>query len=180
MIPLPRRRRKEQTKPWRTAYGAAVLAACGAVLIGQMFWVSKNQHRFLPFAIERIKCDECKGNGLMSTVDSEGFKRLRLCDACFGLGVHQIRRVDSHDVLCPACVGFGRVEDEEGAGWRWCRRCQGRGLIRDADAPPPYYQPAVPIFGTETSTNAEPPAVNGEEGTSNAEHPPSNPEDHAH
>ncbi len=148
-VPQPQVRRKKKEPPAhdprRTLYILGIVALCGVALIGQTYWVSKNRVRFAPFAIERIRCDECKGMGLLSQRDAEGVNRLVLCEACFGLGSRQIRRVDDFDLLCPACVGFGRVEEGEGA-WRWCRRCEGRGLVRPPGAPPPTYQPPMPRY----------------------------------
>lgn len=155
MIPAPRMRKlNERPDSRRSLYILGVVAICGLTLIGQMFWVARNQFRFSPFAIERIRCDACKGTGLISSADELGVNRLRMCEACFGLGGHQIRRVDEHDMLCPACTGFGRVEDE--GGWRWCRRCNGRGLMRHEGTPPPTYQPPVPRFGSASTSTNEP------------------------
>ena len=176
MIKLPKARRRKppvKSDARRSIAILAIVVVGGATLFLQMYWVAKNQFRFTPFAIERIRCEECSGVGMVSREDAEGVKRLHLCEACFGIGNHAIRRVDEHDVLCPACVGFGRVEREEG-GWRWCARCDGRGLVRRDSAPPPIYQPPMPIYGSKPPTNAEPPDVNGGEETLNIEPPTSN------
>ncbi len=175
MIPAPRTRRlKENPDSRRSFYILGVVAICGLTLIGQMFWVARNQFRFSPFAIERIRCDACKGIGLVSMTDEQGIKRLRMCDACHGLGNRQIRRVDEHDLLCPACTGFGRVEDEQ--GWRWCRRCDGRGLMRHVGTPPPTYQPPAPVFGPQAPTNETPPTPDADGETWDIRHPASNTE----
>lgn len=154
MIPeTPRhkkRKMREQPDSRRSLYVLGVAALCGLALIAQFRWVSKNQFRFAPFSVERIRCDACRGLGMISEEDATGIRRLFLCEACFGLGGHPIRRVDEFDQLCPACIGFGRVED--GDAWRWCKRCAGRGLIRPPGAPRPAYQPPIPIFG---DTNVE-------------------------
>lgn len=149
MIPMPeyKSRMRERPDSRRSMVILGVVAVCGLTLIGQVFWLAKNQYRFAPFAIERIRCETCAGVGMVSRVDADGVTRLHLCPACYGLGSHQIRRVDDNDQLCPACVGFGRVE--ENGQWRWCRRCDGRGLIRRDDAPPPVYQPPIPRYGTQ-------------------------------
>lgn len=175
MIPIPeyKSRMRERPDSRRSMVILGVVAICGLTLVGQVFWVAKNQFRFAPFAIERIRCEECAGVGMISRPDSAGVKRLHLCPACFGLGSHQIRRVDEDDVLCPACVGFGRVQDAAG-GWRWCKRCGGRGLVRREDAPPPTYQPPIPRYGTQELQRAlnEAPGIDAPEHETdpNAEH----------
>ncbi|HMP75032.1 MAG TPA: hypothetical protein PKE12_01930 [Kiritimatiellia bacterium] len=172
MIKLPqlqRRKPVDQRDPRRSIYILAVVAACGATVLLQMYWVANNKFRFTPFAIERIRCELCSGVGMISRPDEAGVNRLNLCEACFGIGNHAIRRVDEADVLCPACVGFGRVETGDG-GWRWCARCDGRGLIRREGAPLPTYQPRMPVYGSKTPTNAEPPATSGQVETLNIEH----------
>lgn len=154
MIPMPRyKKMREKPDSRRSIYILGVVAICGITLVGQVFWVAKNQFRFAPFAIERIRCEECGGSGMISRPDSNGVKRLYLCEACFGIGSRQIRRVDEDDVLCPACIGFGRVEDEN--GWRWCKRCGGRGLVRRENAPPPSYQPPIPRYSTNVQISVE-------------------------
>lgn len=159
MIPESVRKRKLRPKhdARRPFYIAGVVAVCGVALIWQMFWVTKNQYRFAPFSIQSVRCEVCNGSGLISLPSEEGANRLYMCEACFGLGSHLIRRVDEYDVLCVACAGFGRIEYEY--GWDWCKRCGGRGLTRRADAPPPIYQPPNPIFG---DTNVESSAENSD------------------
>lgn len=128
MLIQPRPRRvtyvRHQAKPLHLA---AIILVGGGVLVAQMFWVTKNQYRFAPFAIDRIKCELCGGTGLVPEGDKANAP-LVLCQACFGVGVHYIRRVDENDVLCAPCEGMGRVP--EGEEWRTCRRCDGRGLVR--------------------------------------------------
>lgn len=159
MIPESSRHRKMREKPdsRKSLYLAGVVAMCGIALIGQMFWVSKNQYRFAAFSIQSVRCEVCNGSGLVSLPADDGVNRLFMCEACFGLGSHLIRRVDDNDVLCPACAGFGRVESD--GVWASCKRCGGRGLIRRAGAPPPVYQPPNPIFG---DTNVESSVENGD------------------
>lgn len=154
MLPIESKAKKKRKKepkrndPRRQLYILGIVAACGLALIGQTYWVSKNKVRFAPFAIERVRCDECKGLGLVSRPSADDSKRLVMCEACFGLGSRQIRRIDDEDSLCPACVGFGRVDSGDDGTWRWCRRCGGRGLIRPPDAPPPTYKATFPIYGS--------------------------------
>lgn len=161
MIPQSSRRRKMREKPdsRKSFYVAGVVAMCGIALIAQVFWVSKNQYRFAPFSIQSVRCEVCNGTGLISQPVQGGANQLFMCEACFGLGSHLIRRVDGSDLLCPACAGFGRLETED--GWDWCARCGGRGLIRRTGAPPPVYQPPNPIFG---DTNVEESVENGDMG----------------
>jgi hypothetical protein len=148
------RRRRARDDPRRAVYILAVVVACGITLILQVFWTAENRHKFAPFAIERVRCDVCRGLGVLSKPDEKGGRQLHMCPACFGLGARSIRRMDEHDALCPACVGFGRVEDEDGS-WRWCRRCDGRGFVRQEDAPPPMYKAPVPRY----KPAPEPPAA---------------------
>lgn len=140
--------------PRRSMYILAVVAVCGVTLIGQVFWTAQNKHKFAPFAVERIRCDHCRGLGVLSQSDEKGGRQLQMCPACFGLGSRQIRRMDEDDVLCPACGGFGRIEDDNGE-WRWCRRCDGRGLVRREGAPPPVYLAPIPRFGPAQAVEAE-------------------------
>jgi hypothetical protein len=99
-----------------------------AALVGQMFWLQGNQHLFRPFSLDRLKCERCGGVGVVRQAEDDSI--LVLCPACHGVGSHMVRRLDEEDKLCPACSGIGRIPDEEGP-WRTCRRCDGRGLIRD-------------------------------------------------
>lgn len=166
---IARRVRREAIRndPRRSMYILAVVAVCGITLILQIFWTAQNKHRFAPFAIERIICEHCRGLGVRARRNEKGIQQLLLCPACYGVGARQIRRIDEDDVLCPACVGFGRVEEEEGS-WRWCARCDGRGLIRREGAPPPVYMAPIPRFGPR-QTNAEADEVSAEDSTSSAE-----------
>ncbi len=124
---LPRRSyapRKRNSNP----YMIPIVLVGAAALIGQMFWVQGNQHLFRPFSVDRLKCEHCGGVGVVRHQGDDTV--LVLCPACYGVGTHWVRRVDEEDKLCPACVGSGRVEEDNG-DWRPCRRCEGRGLIRD-------------------------------------------------
>jgi len=127
-----RRRRAPISKGHQNAYMAVVVMIGGAVLVAQMFWVKKNQYLFMPFSLDRVKCEECGGTGMIPKDDTPN-SPLMLCPACFGVGSHQFRRVDKSDMLCPACEGMGRVPEAD--AWRTCRRCDGRGLIRAESAP---------------------------------------------
>lgn len=163
------RRPVRREDPRRWMYILAVVAVCGVTLILQIFWTAQNKHKFAPYAIERVVCDHCRGLGVLSKRDKQGVQQLHLCPACYGIGARQIRRMDEDDVLCPACGGFGRVENEDGS-WRWCPRCDGRGLIRREGAAPPIYMAPIPRFGPqqEDSTNKE---SDIEQATSNSETP---------
>jgi len=133
MLPYQRRiRPRVRVRNSQNAYIMAVMLVGGLVLVAQMFWVKKNEYRFMPFAIDRVKCEECGGTGLISP-EGPANTKLEMCPTCFGVGSHQFRRVDEHDSLCAACEGMGRVQD--GDTWRTCRRCEGRGLVRAESAP---------------------------------------------
>lgn len=118
----------------KTAALFVVIVVGGLTLFGQMVWVSKNQHMFKPFSIERIRCHPCEGTGVLP--DPARNNANRMCGACFGIGYHMVRRFDEADVMCPACEGLGRVQ-AEGEDWRTCRRCDGRGIIRSDAASQP-------------------------------------------
>jgi hypothetical protein len=120
-----------------------------AVLIAQWFWVSRHQHMFQPFKVERIQCWYCGHTGVVH--EPEDNPELSTCPVCYGVGGRQVRRFDREDKLCPACEGMGRLEDAA-AGWRTCKRCDGRGLIRDA---PPWHGAAV-MEGGESPSGAAP------------------------
>lgn len=110
-----------------TMFIPVVIVVGVLVLIAQMYWTGKNPQLFLPFSIDRVRCVQCSGVGVQR--DPQDSSRLVVCPSCFGVGYKAIRRVDKDDALCPACGGMGRVEDVD--GWRTCRRCDGRGLIRE-------------------------------------------------
>jgi len=101
----------------------------GLLLLGQAFWLSRNNHLFVPFEITRINCVECTRLGTIR--DPENPEIRTMCPTCFGVGYHTVRRFDDEDVLCAACGGAGRVEEDD--VWRTCRRCDGRGLHRAND-----------------------------------------------
>jgi hypothetical protein len=147
------RHRGTRGDPRRPLYILAIVAVCGVTLILQVVWTAKNKHKFAPFAVERVKCEACRGLGVISKLDDQGVRRLHMCEACFGVGVRHIRRMDEYDALCPACAGFGRLEDEDGT-WRWCGRCDGRGLVRREDAPPPMYNSPVPRYKSTPAPSA--------------------------
>jgi hypothetical protein len=133
MLPYQRRiPQRVRPRGQQNAYILAVMLVGGLVLVAQMFWVKQNQYRFMPFAIDRVKCEECGGTGLVSP-EGPANTKLVMCPTCFGVGSHQFRRVDEYDSLCAACEGMGRVQD--GDTWRTCRRCDGRGLVRAESAP---------------------------------------------
>ncbi len=98
-----------------------------AFLLAQAFWLNRNQHIFRPFAVQRIWCEHCGKTGLVKSEKEDSL--LVGCPACFGVGYHAVRRFDEQDVICVVCGGIGRVEDK-GGEWRYCRRCNGRGLMR--------------------------------------------------
>lgn len=128
--PVPPRRLAPLYRPKirkSNPYLFPVLLLSVGVIVAQMFWLQGNQHLFRPFSIERIKCEHCGGVGVVR--DLADGSVLVLCPVCYGVGHHNIRRVDQEDRMCPACSGMGRIEEED-RSWRLCRRCEGRGLIR--------------------------------------------------
>lgn len=132
MIPFPRYRKNTNrpvTQRAQSRYLMLVALVGALVLAGQMVWVSKNQHRFFAFAIERIKCDHCQGTGRVPIPGANN--QLQMCPACNGIGNHAVRRFTDREFLCPACEGMGRVREEkaEPERWRTCRRCDGRGIV---------------------------------------------------
>ena len=98
-------------------------------LVGQAYWLSQNGYLFAPFALSKVDCDYCQKLGVVR--DEQNPRIMKMCPVCFGVGHHQIRRFDKEDVLCSACGGMGRF-DEQGV-WRSCKRCDGRGLHRIND-----------------------------------------------
>jgi hypothetical protein len=126
MIPDPRRiRRPERKAP---SYLGPIALFAVVLLIGQMIWLNKHDYMFRPFSIDRLSCDVCGGTGVARDAADEDI--LVICPSCFGVGSHYIRRIDKSDRLCAACGGMGRVKAE--GEYRTCRRCDGRGLTRDA------------------------------------------------
>ena len=111
----------------RSAYILLITLVGGLVLFMQWQWLGQNRYLFAPFAIQRIECDLCGKTGRVPKPDANN--QLEMCPACYGVGYHTIRRFDDREVLCAACLGLGRLEDQDGS-WRTCRRCDGRGLIR--------------------------------------------------
>ena len=77
--------------------------------------------------IETIECENCQGTG--SILSEEGFQGV--CPICQGVGSRLVRRLDSSEYVCPACVGMGRVELPDTGEVGTCPRCGGRGLIRN-------------------------------------------------
>lgn len=102
-----------------------------AVLAGQAFWLSRNSHMFAPFEVIRIDCDHCTKFGTVRDPDNPRIRAM--CPVCFGVGYTSVRRFDELDVVCLACGGMGRIDDQEDGTWRTCRRCDGRGLHRAND-----------------------------------------------
>lgn len=103
----------------------------------QSVWLSQNKSLFTPLVLrvqsERIDCPYCGGLGAMRF--PERSTNLAMCPICFGVGGHYVRRLPGrHEVLCPACGGMGRLWDPDTGRARYCRRCDGRGLIQVLDA----------------------------------------------
>jgi hypothetical protein len=122
--------RKIKVPPATSTMFIPVVIVVGiVVLFAQMYWTNKNPHLFMPFSIDRVRCVLCSGIGVQR--DPSDNSRLVICPSCFGVGYKAIRRVDKDDALCAACGGMGRVEEDDGKTWRNCRRCDGRGLIRE-------------------------------------------------
>jgi DnaJ-class molecular chaperone len=110
---------------------APVIMICFVALVYQYKWMKENKFRYgSNFAVERIPCGHCARTGLVPSREYE--TGITFCPQCLGLGGHYIKRIDDYDALCPACGGMGRVEDLETGKFRYCRRCNGRGLIRSA------------------------------------------------
>lgn len=125
----------------RNRYVAPVAFLVMMILIGQVFWVSENRHRFAPFAINRVTCPYCAKNGTVRDPDDQ--RIMKMCPVCFGVGFHTVRHFDEKDVLCAACGGMGRLEKD--GTWRTCRRCDGRGVHRIDD-----WQRTVPLEAVPT------------------------------
>ncbi len=118
---------RRMLKPGKALIVAPIVMVCIVVLYFQLDWV-KEHYRIPSHGVERIRCEHCRGTGLVRDLQAEsGFS---ICPVCQGLGMHYIRRMDDHDVLCPACGGMGRVQDLQTDEYRECARCHGRGLIR--------------------------------------------------
>jgi hypothetical protein len=98
-------------------------------LVGQVYWLSDNRHRFTPYRVARLPCDTCMKLGQVR--DAEDGQRLVMCPTCFGVGHKQVRYFDDLDVICAACGGMGRLREGTNQVWRTCERCDGRGLHRD-------------------------------------------------
>jgi hypothetical protein len=127
MIPVVRRTPRH-AQPRASQYLMPITVLAVLVLVGQMMWLNKHDYMFKPFSIERIRCDNCGGTGVVRDEKDDSF--VILCPVCFGVGGHYVRRVDGEDRLCPACSGLGRLD--AGDGPRTCKRCDGRGLMREA------------------------------------------------
>jgi hypothetical protein len=125
-VPPVRRPVRRGTNP----YLLPIMIVGAAVLIGQMFWLRKNDYLFRPFALERIECTTCSGVGVVR--DAKDDEILKMCPICYGVGSHMVRRIDAEDKICPACMGMGRLIDRDSGEPRPCRRCDGRGLVREA------------------------------------------------
>lgn len=107
-----------------------MLLGVGAVL-AQMSWTQKNKYLFAPFSIDVFVCDTCDRRGVVQ--DPADGRTLVICPICFGVGRHDVRRIDTDDSVCPACDGMGRLLDptpDDPLHARTCERCDGRGLTR--------------------------------------------------
>jgi hypothetical protein len=130
MIPLLKGLTKGQPRSGkRNQFVAPVALMVTLFLVGQAYWLSKNSYIFTPFSITKIDCDNCFKVGVVR--DEENSRIMKMCPACFGVGSHTIRRFDEQDVLCVACGGIGRLESH--GEWRFCNRCNGRGMHRMND-----------------------------------------------
>lgn len=111
---------------------AILLALLPVVVVMQVVWMSRNQDALRPlllqFQVDRFTCDHCQGTGVVR--DKEHPEQIHLCPICFGVGGHQVRKWGPGEAMCPACAGMGRMIDPESGEARFCRRCNGRGLIR--------------------------------------------------
>ena len=128
----------------RNRYIAPVAFLVMLILLGQAFWLSENRTLFSPFAISRVPCAKCGKFGMVR--DEADTSIMKMCQVCFGVGYHAVRKFDDLDGLCAACGGMGRVE-EEGA-WRTCRRCDGRGVHRLDD-----WKKVMPVEPAAVTTN---------------------------
>lgn len=131
----PPRIRISPSKSKSQVIAAILLAILPFVALLQGFWMVRNPQAMQPWImqipVDRVRCDYCGGTGTVR--DPEDFGRVEPCPICFGVGGHQVRKMDSKDVLCPACGGMGRVIDVTTGYARPCMRCGGRGLIRTAE-----------------------------------------------
>jgi len=109
-----------------------LLALLPVVVILQVVWMSHSQDAFRPlllhFQVDRFPCDHCQGTGVVR--DKERPDQVLLCPICFGVGGHQVRKMGKGEAMCPACAGMGRMIDPASGEARYCKRCNGRGLIR--------------------------------------------------
>ncbi len=137
MLPILKGMTKGSTRSGgRNRYVAPVALLVLLILVGQAFWLSGNRELFAPFTTTRIPCDHCAHRGTLR--DAHDQRVMRMCPVCFGVGSKTLRRFDDQDVVCAACGGMGRIEEEE--IWRTCRRCDGRGLHRADD-----WEKTVPV-----------------------------------
>ena len=168
MIPILRGMTKGQTYRGgrRNNFVMPVAMLVMLLLVGQAFWLSRNSHMFAPFAVSRIDCETCAKLGTIRDPDNARIRQM--CPACFGVGFKNIRRFDDQDVICLACGGMGRLE--ENGQWRNCLRCGGRGLHRAGDWKEIVELLEAPEYIPET-TNGAPETFNIEPSTLN--HQPS-------
>jgi hypothetical protein len=124
---MPIARRTPRSQPRTSSYILPIALLAVLVLFGQMIWLNQHDYMFRPFSIEKLRCEVCGGTGVVRSEPDDTV--LAICPVCFGVGGHHIRRIDKEDKLCSACTGMGRVQGEDGA--RTCRRCDGRGMVRD-------------------------------------------------
>ncbi len=127
-----RQRRMAPVSGRSQLFAAIFLAVLPLLVVLQGLWIARHPQTIRPrlpqIQLDRVKCDYCGGTG--SVRDPEHVSRIEPCPICFGVGGHQVRKMDSKDVLCPACGGMGRVIDVTTGYARPCMRCGGRGLIR--------------------------------------------------
>lgn len=131
MIPILRSITKGQTsrRSRQNNFVVPVAFLVLLLLVGQAFWLSNNSYLFAPFEVSRVDCEIC--NKLGTIRDPDNARIRKMCPACFGIGYKSIRRFDDQDVVCAACGGLGRLE--ENGTWRTCLRCDARGLHRAGD-----------------------------------------------
>ena len=117
----------------RSQMAAAIfLALLPLVALMQGFWVARHKRPdkpfFFRFSTEKIECPYCSGSGTVR--DENNPDVVVVCPICFGVGGNYVRKLDKQkELLCPACVGMGRIYDVDTGYARGCMRCAGRGLI---------------------------------------------------
>jgi len=113
---------------------------CGIVVIMlQVKWMSNNQNRYVDPDVKtytkmierqtmRLMCEDCMGAGFVRNPDN--VSEMLVCSVCYGMGMHQVRKIDDLDVFCPRCRGMGRIMSEDRMHANACDLCKGRGAIR--------------------------------------------------